>query len=245
MPGHGQDFIQTMGNIPVLFLPGTLCTQALFKDQISALEPLAPSVEVVQFTHESSINEMAALVAQRTPAESGAAIVGFSMGGMVAMALARQDPGLIAKLALLNTNHHAELPGRHAARLKHLEIARTEGMETLFREHYLPRYLYRQDPAHQRVIVDMAIELGADCFENQVKALATRPDSGKTLQAINCPTLILGSSEDELCPARGHVAMNRLVKGSELVLLEACGHFSTLEQPEAVNQALCGWYLRD
>jgi len=88
-------------------------------------------------------------------------------------------------------------------------------------------------------------EVGADCFESQVKALATRPDSGKMLQAINCPTLILGSSEDELCPARGHVVMNRLVKSSEVVLLDECGYFSTLEQPEAVNRALRGWYLKD
>ena len=35
------------------------------------------------------------------------------------------------------------------------------------------------------------------------------------------------------------------VRGSELLLLEECGHFSTLEQPEAVNRALRGWYLKD
>lgn len=164
---------------------------------------------------------------------------------MVAMALARRNPGLISKLALLNTNAHAELPERHAARLQHLESARKQGIESLFRQNYLPRYLYRHEPSHRRLIIEMASELGTSCFKAQIKALATRPDSAQTLEAIDCPTLILGSSQDELCPPSAHRAMHRLVKGSDLVILEECGHFSTLEQADAVSNALVDWYLKD
>jgi pimeloyl-ACP methyl ester carboxylesterase len=234
-----------VGELPVLLLPGTLCTGALFEHQISILRPLAPQVEVVQFTLESSVDEMARLAERSIPGNGGAAIIGFSMGGMVAMALARRNPDLISKLALLNTNAHAELPERHAARLQHLESARRHGIESLFRQHYLPRYLYGHEPAHQRLIIEMASEVGTNCFEAQINALATRPDSAKTLESIDCPTLILGSRQDELCPPSAHRAMNRLVNGSDLLILEECGHFSTLERADAVSNALVDWYLKD
>jgi pimeloyl-ACP methyl ester carboxylesterase len=37
--------------------------------------------------------------------------------------------------------------------------------------------------------------------------------------------------------------MHRLAAHSDLVMLGDCGHFSTLERPEAVSDAMCSWYL--
>jgi pimeloyl-ACP methyl ester carboxylesterase len=34
-----------------------------------------------------------------------------------------------------------------------------------------------------------------------------------------------------------------MVEHSDLLLLDNCGHFSTLERPTEVSQALCNWYL--
>jgi pimeloyl-ACP methyl ester carboxylesterase len=228
-----------------LLLPGTLCTRAVFDLQARALEQVAPGVEVVEFTRERSIGEMAQLVEQKIPPGTGAAVVGFSMGGMVAMAIARRNPQLVAKLALLNTNFHADIPGRYATRLEHLQEARTGGIGSVITRDYLPRYLHRHSSKLQQLIVDMAERSGLACFEAQIQALAGRRDSGDSLASINCPTLILGSAQDELCPPQGHVEMNRLIKGSKLVLLENCGHFSLLERPGAVNSALLDWYLED
>jgi pimeloyl-ACP methyl ester carboxylesterase len=231
-------------SLPVLLLPGTLCTGAIFEKQLEALASLANRVETVPFRDERSIDEMAETVAGCIPPETGAAIAGFSMGGMVAMALARRHPGLVRKLALINTNSHAELPDRGKARQAHLAEARRRGVGKVVRDHYLPRYLERQSPEHRRLIIDMSEELGLDCFEAQAQALGSRPDSTTTLQGVACHTLILGSSGDALCPPEAHVEMHRIVSNSDLVLLGACGHFSTLERPEAVSSCLCSWYLQ-
>jgi pimeloyl-ACP methyl ester carboxylesterase len=98
----------TLAYLPVLFIPGTLCTAAVFESQINELKPLAPQVDVVRFTLEDSISSMADTVIELIPPGSGAAIIGFSMGGMVAMELVRRAPELIKKLALINTNFHAD-----------------------------------------------------------------------------------------------------------------------------------------
>lgn len=228
---------------PVLLLPGTLCNRSVFSRQIEALEQHACSVQVVEFREERSIHEMANTVEARIPPGKSAAIAGFSMGGMVALAVAGRCPERIAKLALLNSNAHAEIPERHRARLQHLAAARRDGLAAMVERLYLPNYLQRDQPCSRKVIVDMAKNLGIDCFEAQLEALASRPDSSETLRNIHCPTLILGSANDPLCPPEVQIGMHKITPGSDLLLLGDCGHFSTLERPRAVNSALVNWYL--
>lgn len=62
---------------------------------------------------------MADLAIDQIRHRDGAAIIGFSMGGMVAMEIARKTPQLVKKLALLNTNFHADLNDRKDARNPH------------------------------------------------------------------------------------------------------------------------------
>lgn len=233
-----------MPECPVLMLPGTLCTGVIFEQQIKALRPHSPGVEVVQFGRETSIDEMVDTVEGHLPRTTGVAMVGFSMGGMVAMAFTRRHPGRIDRLALINSNSHTELPERRAARSALLAEAAKTDIATIVEKYYLPRYLHRQLPQHREMIVRMAMELGPECFEAQVHALAGREDSTSTLRDLDCPLLILGSKDDVLCPPKTQVHMHRVARDSELVLLESCGHFSLLEQPEAVNRCLVDWYLR-
>jgi pimeloyl-ACP methyl ester carboxylesterase len=228
---------------PVLLLPGTLCTGAIFDHQTRTLEALAPAVEVVQFRNESSIEEMVATVVRRIPPGEPAAIAGFSMGGMVALALARRAPERIAKLALINSNHHGDRPERRTRRLDQLSAATESDLPGLIERDYLPRYLHRQQPEHRALILEMARELGIECFRSQTTALASRADASQILQSIGCPTLFIGSNEDPLCPPAVQREMHGMVAQSKLLMLTDCGHFSTLERPRAVSQALRDWYL--
>lgn len=234
-----------MKKLPVLFIPGTLCTPNIFDSQVKALEPLAAQIDVVRFALEDSISEMADTAIKHIDQKVGSAIVGFSMGGMVAMEIARRAPELIKKLALLNTNLHADLPDRQLARAQHLKEVKTSNMGNIIRRYYLNRYLYYAHPKACEQIITMAENLGTECFAAQIKALATRLDSRDVLANIKCPTLILGASEDELCPQKEQRRMHELVKSSELRILDSCGHFSMLEKPLEVNHALKGWYLQD
>ena len=231
-----------MNRPPVLCLPGTLCTPAVFDPQVKALTDHAPKIEALRFTTENSISQMADLAIERIPSQSGAAIIGFSMGGMVAMEIARKAPHLVRKLALLNTNCRVNHPDRQTARMTHLELVRQIGIEAVIRQYYLPQYLHNPGSGADELIVNMAAELGIDSFEAHSEALATRPDLRSSLAAIICPTLVLGATKDRLCTPDMQYEMHQLLKNSELVLLEACGHFSVLEQPALVNEALLRWY---
>jgi len=229
--------------LPILFIPGTLCTPDVFELQIKALATIAPRVETVRFKLEDSFSKMADMAIESIRPHRTAAVIGFSMGGMVAMEIARKEPELIGRLALINTNYHVDGIDNRSARLLHLQQADSEGMENVIRQHYLDLYLHQPSTAAQKLIVDMACELGTACFAAQIKAHASRVDSSTTLQGIKCPTLILGAEQDGLCPPIVQTQIHQMIEGSELVMLEACGHFSMLERPNAVNNALRNWYL--
>jgi pimeloyl-ACP methyl ester carboxylesterase len=89
--------------------------------------------------------------------------------------------------------------------------------------------------------MDMALGLGPEVFARQSLALATRPDSQKTLGAWRGPTLILMGEEDRLCPRDRHDLMHDLIPGSRLAIIPGAGHRPTLEQPEKTNAELIRW----
>jgi 3-oxoadipate enol-lactonase len=68
--------------------------------------------------------------------------------------------------------------------------------------------------------------------------MMTRPDSTPLLSAIACPALVVGGEEDTVTPPDLSRAMQRAIRGAELVILPRAGHLSNLEQPEAFNDAL-------
>lgn len=228
----------------MVLLPGTLCDDRIFHHQIDGLAAIAPKVDAVVFQQENSISEMAETVIRHAATSGCIALAGFSMGGMVALEVARRKPDLVEKLALINSNCHTEIPQRHQARLQHLALARQCGIGEMITGQYLSRYLHRQQVNHRQLIVEMAEQLGVDVFEAQLQALATRPDNRNELKELGCPALILGSEFDQLCPPATQIEMHRLAPCSDLVILEDCGHFSTLERPDAVTGELAKWYLQ-
>lgn len=230
-----------MADPTVLLLPGTLCTAAVFARQAVALESRGARVHTVEFRRETSIRQMAETAIRQLPARGMAAVAGFSMGGMVAMELLAAVPERIERVALLNSNGHAELPERRQGRLAALAEARKYGLRETVRSRLLPAYLHRQSPQHCELILAMAEELGLDCFEAQARALATRRDMSGVLKNVACPALIVGAMQDPLCPPQQQREMHRLMAAGTLLMLEDCGHFSTLEQPEALNRALLQW----
>jgi pimeloyl-ACP methyl ester carboxylesterase len=231
-----------MTQLPILILPGTLCTGAMFSEQITHLEQYCHDITVVQFTTEKSLTEMADKVITATN-NKPCAIIGFSMGGIVALEVARARPELIAKLALVNSNCHGDLAERKSARKAQIAQAKSGQLTELVSKTFLPNYLFKADNAHEKLIIEMATSLGADCFAAQAMAIEDRPDSLSVLQQLNSDILIIGGKQDKICPVEHQQMMHENLPGSHLQLLEQCGHFAPLEQAKKVSNLLTHWYL--
>ncbi|GAB55994.1 hypothetical protein GPUN_1878 [Glaciecola punicea ACAM 611] len=221
----------------MVFIPGTLCTSEVFTQ---LLKKLPYETKTIEFNDHDNLNDMAAEVMHAVGERSFIAI-GFSMGGMVALELIRMNVKQLAGIVLLNSNCHADLPGRKAGRDAHLEIAKTQGIETLIKQEYLPLYFSNSNGPESEVVVKMAAQLGADTLKSQLKVLAERPDSLSILTNFSKPLLIVGAQNDQSCPPEHQQVMARIARQSELHILPDCGHFALLQAPTCIAHLINQW----
>jgi len=82
-------------------------------------------------------------------------------------------------------------------------------------------------------------------LEAQLRLQSTRADERTSLSRISCPTTIISARLDGLCSVGKHVEMQRLIPGSQLQVIDNCGHLSPLEKPIRVAAALALHGLAD
>lgn len=226
--------------IPVLFIPGLLCTAELFAPQVAALWPHGP-VMVASTLEGETIAQMATAILAQAPPEF--ALVGLSMGGMVSLEIMRQAPQRVRKLALLDTSAQPALPEQAAFFEGLLAQAHGGEAEALLGESLISvlHPAHQQIPALQAVNRRMGAAIGLEGFARQVRAVLSRVNSRPSLAAIAVPTLVLVGEQDQLTPPDLSRELAAAIPHAKLVIVPDCGHGSTIEQPQAVNQALQDW----
>src|SRR5688500_2661660 len=93
--------------LPVVLVPGLLCSARLFAAQIDALWPFGP-VTVADHRRDDSVDAIARRILAEAPPRF--ALAGLSMGGYIAFAIWRQAPYRIERLALLDTSARNDTP---------------------------------------------------------------------------------------------------------------------------------------
>jgi pimeloyl-ACP methyl ester carboxylesterase len=230
-----------MSSRPTLcLLPGLLCDATVWGPQIEAFGGGA-EIRIPDFWGQSSFEEMA----RRTLAETTGplSVVGHSMGGRVALEMWRLEPGRIERLALLDTGFHGPLPQEEPQRMALVRVAYEKGMAAVA-DRWLPHMVHPRrlhDPSIMEPLRAMVTRATPRIFEGQQRAGLTRPDATAYLPKIACPTLIVCGLQDEWSPPDRHVEMARRMPGSRLELIDDCGHMVSVEQPEALNDALRAW----
>ncbi len=231
---------------PLVLLPGLLCDAALWEPQLTDLADAADFF-VADLTDQQSIEEMAASVLRDSPWKEFA-LAGLSMGGYVAQEIVRQAPQRVKKLALLDTRSRSELPEETDRRRQLMKLAQSGRNFTPVTNRMLPLMLHEsrvKDAPLIKVIREMAERTGIEAYIRQQNAIIARPDYRALLPSIACPTLILCGRQDHLTPLENSEEMARAIPNARLVVVEECGHMSTLERPVEVNRAMRAWLKRE
>jgi pimeloyl-ACP methyl ester carboxylesterase len=229
----------------LLLVPGLLCDDAVWAPQGEALADIA-AVRVANNGETDSLGALAESIIAHAPPRF--ALAGHSMGGRIALEVARRVPERLIGLALLDTGHEALAPGeagKREAEGRHalLALARREGMRAMARTWvqgmvYPPRL---SDEELIEPILDMFERRTPDLFAMQIRALLARPDATSVLSTLKCPTLVLCGREDAWAPPSRHDVMAKMIRHSTLEIIPDCGHMAPLERPQAVSQALRRW----
>lgn len=228
----------------LVLLPGLLCDAAVWRAQCAALG-FAHWV-VPSYGEADSLTEMARRVLQDVP-HNRLALVGHSMGGRVALEIARMAPGRVDRIALLNSGIDPIAEGAAGTqerdkRAALLQMARQQGMRAMGKQ--WARGMVHEDVLDTPLfseILDMIERSTPTVFAAQIQALLNRPDAATVLAGLRCPTLLACGRQDAWSPLERHERMHALCPGSRLVVIEHSGHMTTMEQPEAVSLALAEW----
>lgn len=220
---------------PVVFLPGLICDQRLWRDVIDGLSgTIAPMVADLRL--DDTIEAMAARTLAAAPDKF--ALAGLSMGGYVAFEILRQAPERVTHLALLDTSARADTPERQDTRRKGIAMV-GEGkfigvsrglLGNLIAPHHLGTPLAAEVQA-------MSERVGQDVYIAQQKAIMGRVDSLPLLPSIDVPTLVGVGALDKMTPVELAEEMASAIPQAELCVFPDAAHLPTMENPAPVVAA--------
>lgn len=226
-----------------IFIPGLILTRDIFAAQINGLVHRA-AAKTADTLGRDSITSMAE--AALALADGPLVPVGISMGGYIAMEMARLAPQRLAGIALLNTQHRADPPERRKQREATIDMAQSDRFRGVTR-HLLKSFLSPAAMENETLVarvIAMAEEVGRENFVLQQRAILGRRDQSDTLGALTVPALVLGGGLDTLTPPQASRDMAELIPDAELVIMEEIGHLSTIEAPDEVTDILNAYLAR-
>ncbi len=188
--------------------------------------------------------DAAAAAVHRTLVGAGVAngiVVGMSMGGYVALALAERHPGFVDGLALVDTKASAD---SEEARTRRLKIAHEVEMnQTVDPVLAMPATLLGATSLQRRRPLLTTLETWvrgqspAGVAWAQ-RAMADRPDRTHVLQQFDGPVSVVVGAEDAITPPAEAEHMERAARDAALTVVPGAGHASPVEDPSAVAAAL-------
>jgi pimeloyl-ACP methyl ester carboxylesterase len=170
-----------------------------------------------------------------------AAILGLSMGGYVAMAIAARAPKRVSHLVLADTRMAADTPeGRNGRDAMKANLA-AHGPRAVA-DAMLPKLTGPTSKQQQPDLDDAVrhlIEMNrAEAMAGAIDAMKSRPDRTHTLSQLSIPTLVVCGAEDALTPPADSEAMAAAIPGARLEVISGAGHLANLEQPARFNEVL-------
>lgn len=235
-----------MAKTPLLLVPGLLCSPRLFAAQVAALSDQAdivvPDWRRAPLSVWDDWPSAARWVVDQMPAPRFA-LAGLSLGGMLAVEIMQFAADRVTRLALLDTGMRSQNETERAIRRARIRLANEGHFEFV-----LGLQMSRFIPAYRlpdKTLVDevrtMCSEIGVEIYKRQEELAAIRADRRPDLPKIGCPTIVVCGRDDAATPLFMAEEMAAAITGSELIVVEQCGHLVTMEKPEETNAILKRW----
>jgi pimeloyl-ACP methyl ester carboxylesterase len=169
--------------------------------------------------------------------EGDFAVVGASMGGYCALALAGLAPERVRALALVGSRADADDPERLARRADVIELIRSGGPEALWEDMRPKLFPDDVDPAIVQAAGELALDQDPDGLVRAVEAIRDRVDTTAVVEALEAPVLVAVGDDDPFVPLEVAEALAARARDGRFVAFRT-GHLPSLERPEELNREL-------
>lgn len=149
-------------------------------------------------------------------------VVGASMGGYVALAMARREPDRVRGLLLSGSRSTPDPPDRKALRDEMIRVVQQEGIEGWNRDFSPP------GPP----------ERTTDELVRGIEALRDRPDATEVVTSFAGPLLVVVGDQDDILPVDEARGIAESAPSGRLEVVQGAGHLVSVEAPDRFNQVL-------
>jgi 3-oxoadipate enol-lactonase len=169
---------------------------------------------------------------------TSAAVVGLSMGGLVAMELAVSRPERYWAAGLVATTVEPPGPEDSAARHERADLTERDGMGVLVEYMHTGLYGPRCPPAVRASVDAMMSAAPPAGAAAALRGRAGRPDYRPLLARLSLPFLVCAGTADPWSTPAVTADIVACLSNPRLVLLDGVGHLPNLEAEAEFNQAL-------
>ena len=170
-----------------------------------------------------------------------AAIAGLSMGGYIALEMARQFPDDVAALALVDSRANADDEQGRRKRDQMIRLVRRSGTHAVV-DQMLPRLLSPTTQADRPELAmrlrRMMLDTPAETIAIASAAMRDRRDQRDLLPRLEMPVAVIVGEHDQITPPATAREMAQMIPGAQYCEVPGAGHLSPLENPRKVAEAL-------
>ncbi|WP_300042385.1 alpha/beta fold hydrolase [Ramlibacter sp.] len=230
-----------------LLIPGTLCDPRLFAPMLEQWPTGGAPAEGARVLDLSELDEAEAWWQRQLPGlPDPLDLVGFSLGGVLALALLRLAPQRVRRLSLVAASALGGTPAHESRVAAQIAQWRAQGPAAVARqmtEQAVPAQ--GRTPALTQCLEAMAEATSESAFLAQARLNATRPDGLKTLVRWGGPLLLLCGEQDPWCGPATQAQTLAHRPDAHCITLPGAGHYLPLERPAAVAAALAPFFRTD
>jgi pimeloyl-ACP methyl ester carboxylesterase len=170
--------------------------------------------------------------------EGDVALVGASMGGYAALAMARQAPERVRGLLLAGSRPDADSPERRAGRADTIRLIEEEGAAGLW-ENQRPKLFAEEGPERAVELArEMTLARSQDELVRAIGAIRDREDNSGLLTSLEVPVVFANGAGDLFFPVDEARAAAERAKTGRLFVFDRSRHLPNLEEPEEFNRTL-------